>query len=384
MKKIFLPALLAAIMLLSLASCTGRNSPQDDKPDLLQFTPPDESEFFDVQDANLTYAEDIGCFTVDPDGTVYAVKYAERSPGEYTGVKAYAYNLNGELIAEYDIMNRPVWVNSICTDGKILYYTISGSPDYAEHPILYSYDTETGEQTRLTVLDRFPMIQGVRNIEYLNGSIYIIGNDPDYYNVQYDLYEGSGINFQYEGTILAAFNLANGMLETVHDQLTNSFSITPDGKIMIHAYDSDGGFYFAELDPVTKATGERFYIDTYLWCFAYDGAGVILDSFLYYPLVQRTSRAVIKTGVSVSDYGGIVYVNGVTFYLNGDFFSNKLERTRHFEYIKENQNIRMISSINIRGLFSSGYSINHNSLSREEFSLNVLANNRDYDICYLR
>lgn len=353
------------ILLLLFTSCSSKN---------------DNYEILDAKDVFFSYpAENVRTFTVDADGSVYSLE----------DKKITVFDLNGEKIASYEL-DTIGSINRMCMGGDILYFTAMA---YDETEILYSYDIRTNEQKELISLDSF---SNLKQIAYVNDIIYIMGVNPDYINKEYDLWDGdmgSYLPYVYDGTVLAAYKVAGNNLDIVFDELPNSFAVTPGGKIMLYAYDSEGGCYFAELDPESGSMGDKHYMDIKtVLSFAVDSQGGVFlspsasktsffSTLSYIPL--KNSSGVADVMPNVIAYGdGIKYIKGFTFYHNAE--SGKIERIKNSVYVKDNPKIKMMSAgTYATDIFSAGYNVEFNLLEGEEFALTVLSLDKKYDICYM-
>jgi hypothetical protein len=349
----------------------------------------EQYEILEAKDVFLVYpAENVRAFTVDDDGILYTY---EDDFLNFTGdMTINAYDLGGQKIESYEVKSSGS-IMHICIGENNLYFTVMAH----NKQVLYSYDMEKREQKELIALDSFSTDSGgIKKIAYLNNHIYIAGVDPGFINKEYDLWEGDKTNYDpyiYDGTVLSAYNLGTGGLEIIFNELPNLFSLTPEGKIMLLAYDSEGGVYFAEFDPESRELGnKRYFDDNSILSFAADKNGVVInslnasklsayDTLSYLPLKSDSGVADLMPNVFTVS---IIYKKGFTFYLNNH--NGKIERIKNSVYIKNNPKIKMISpgrySMNI---FSSGYSIEFTELNYDEFALTALSRDKRYDICYM-
>lgn len=338
-------------------------------------------ETLDAKDVFFTYpAENTRVFTVAEDGSLYCLEDQRVS----------VYDLNGEKIADYDL-NTIGSINLICISDNTLYFTAK-TYDETEH--LYSYDIEAKEQKELISLDGF---SSLKKIACIDGRIYIMGIHTDYMNKDYDLWEGdlgSTLPYVYDGSVLAAYQIKENHLDLVFDQLPNNFAVTPDGKIMLYAYDSEGGYYFGELDPESGAVTDKHYteVKTVINFTVDEQGGLILfpsasktssfNTLSYLPLQSNSGIADIMPQVQVAFTDSIKYRKGFTFYLNS--ISGKIERIKNSVYVKDNPKIKMISAGNyVTDIFSAGYQVEFSELKNEEFALSVLSLDKNYDLCYM-
>lgn len=338
-------------------------------------------ETLDAKEVFFSYSpQNVRAFTVDDDGNVYSLE----------NNTVTVFDLDGEKVASYELGATGESINRICIgDGRIYFTAMSND----ETEILYSYDMETNKQEELISLDIFSKL---KQIAYVSGTLYISGISPDYINMEYDLWDadaGSTNPYVYDGTVLASYNLTENCLDIVYDQLPNSFAVTPNGEIMIYAYDSEGGYFFAKFNPESCSVGDKYYIDIKtVFCFTVDEQdGVLLspsasktssfNTLSYISLKNDSGVADVMPNVIVAD-DGIKYIKGYTFYQNIE--SGKIERIKNAVYVKDNPKIKMISaSTYATDIFSAGYQVEFTRLENEEFALTVLSLDKKYDICYM-
>lgn len=336
-------------------------------------------ENLNVKDVFFSYpAQNVRAFTVDDDGMVYSLEEN----------KVTVYGLNGESVASYELESIGS-VNRLCVGADTLYFTAMA---YSECEILYSYNMITNEQKELIALDSFSKI---KQIGYLNGDIYISGINPDYINMEYDLWDGdigrTG-SYVYDGTVLGKYSIAENQFDIIFDALANCFAVTPDGEITLYAYDSEGGYYFAKLNPESGSIEDKYYTDiNNVFSFTVDEQEGIFTSpsasqaasfnTLSYILPNNTGVTDVMPNV-IAFEDSIKYIKGFVFYYNSE--SREIERIKKSVYVKENPKIKMISAgTYATDVFSSGYNVEFSKLENEEFALSVLSLDTIYDICYM-
>lgn len=340
----------------------------------------DNFETLDAKDVFFTYpSKNVRSFTVDDDGSVYSLEEN----------KVTVFDLNGGQVLSYDL-DTIGSINRICIGSDMLYFTAMA---YDETEILYCYDMKTNEQEELISLVSFSKL---KQIVYVNGLIYISGINPDYVNKEYGLWDGdvgSANPYVYDGTVLGAYNISENRFDIVFDQMPNSFAVTPSGKIMLYAYDSEGGYYFAELEPESGNIGDKQYTDIKnITSFTVDNLG----GLVLWPSASKTSSfntlsyISLKNDLGVADVmphvitfnDGIKFKKGFTFYHNAE--SKSIERIKNSVYVKDNPKIKMMSAgTYATDIFSAGYQVEFNELEYEEFALTVLSLDKKYDISYM-
>jgi hypothetical protein len=380
--------LLAVLMLLPLAACTQPSSPAE------TVTPaPDVLADIDRYDDYFVYPlESVRCYTVDEDGVVYLV--------DQMANVVTSYDLDGNELAEYEIV-APGSINTICFGGGKLYITAYT----ARWPIqsLYSFDLETREQELLITLEQFGgnHVEGINKIEYLDGRVYILAVDPAQADWEVERWPGDyfyyelNIPYQYDGTVLAAYDVRNGDFEIVYGEILSNFTVTDDGQIMLFAYDSEGGYFFQNLTPSEGfSLGEKIYCKIReLSSFAFDGSGIVYvalgemssnNSLMYRELREDSGVVVMSSNVwqmyHPEMHDGVIFWRGFTFIRSDE----QLKRLKNSAYIKEISSIRIISpSAHTFDIAGEKFNIDYTILSKDEYALTVLSRDKAYDLAHL-
>ena len=326
-----------------------------------------------------------------------------------------AYDMDTNRIDDIHMEGFAHNLRDIAVSDGIMYYTIThDSPVKPGGMTVNSYNIETGEHTMLEApTTMFTEPDAVKKLAVLNGKLYILGVHEDYINVDFELWEGNPLwpvtrqdgsldyfgGHDYEGRILASYDLQSGDMEIVFDDLITDFALTPGGLIMVQAYDSMGGTYFTELDPVTNVIGERVYRDIpSLKEFATDGYGImfnvsaggepILPGNLYYwPLGADSGvSTLVSRSVMLPWISNITYRDGFTYYLGSDNVTGHitLERVKNSAFIDFAPPIQVVG-VNMPSDFPKlGHGISFAVQSSDEFALNILSQGAAYDIAIIR
>jgi len=420
MKRLFLIALL-----LLLTACAGKTETVPN-PDSLQTPssaaaapiaePTGEPVVADGIADHFTYpnSNSASSFAVDENGVVYIYTFEMGSTGQInpqTGISEIpladvtAYNLLGNKTAEYSFptMDSP---SHMCVGGGKLYY----SSGYTYMGSVYSYDFETSEQETLNIpASMFDNDNGIIKITYHDGKIYILGIVDDYKTNEFD--EVLGLDrstgemvylYQYDGRILAAYDIESKTTAIIYDGLIQDFAFTPYGTILIEANDPEyddythqsiGRFYFSELNLETMTMGERIYRSlAFPCCLSTDGQGVILtassvgmhdaqNKLFYWSLGEDTGASEMAADVTSFGENEIAYWNGFTFYFiyNDNRDSHLLARVRNSAVVDITPPVKIISANITSEIPRSGFNISLNPLPYNEFSLAVLSGGAAYD-----
>ncbi|MCL2030591.1 MAG: hypothetical protein FWG93_03515 [Oscillospiraceae bacterium] len=435
MKRITL--LLAALLLLTACGeSTGRPEPPASTTDA-PVVPVDPEEYDDyfVYPAIMGSEGSITGFAADENGTVYiAYSVYHDSPGVSAGEQITAYDMNGGVLARYEIPAEVFSVGQICVGDGALYYTASAAgEDGKSQRYIFRLDLQTQAITRLdTPSNLFPWVSSnalpltsdvntlyaaIKKLAYLDGKLYILGIQEDYITNEYDdvlgFIEDTGdvfYSFQYDGTVLAAYDIANDAVEIVFGRLLHDFALTPYGTIILQANDpeydraehyANSRTYFAELFLDTMSIGEKIYRDIPSPAgFATDGLGVMFSSMnalmldspngvYYWSLGEDTGITNLgenkRRDILSSD--AIAYANGYTFYHRnvntGREFEHTITRIRNSAYIDLTPPIQIIGANLYGGIPRQGHNIQFSALSHDEFALAVLSGGVAYDLAYV-
>ena len=237
-------------------------------------------------------------FTADENGTLYALSEIsgtdERLPVElmddsyFNKPRKYinVYALDGQLTYEFEISGSEGLIEDF-TISKDVIYAVAYSPerdriDIVNRIYLNNIDLETGVvfSENFILPDYFEYI---KNIEYFDGRLYIMGIHRDYQGSDDDYQYYPPMlkvdeNFHYDGAILASYDIEGGF-EIVYDNLPVNFSITPQGKIIINSYEIERKeFCLLEIDAATQAEINRHYIGSVCPVqFDANSSGVVLN-----------------------------------------------------------------------------------------------------------
>jgi hypothetical protein len=393
MKKVII-ILLAGLYLCLLASCFGARDIH-------------EKELLDADDVFMAYdvnADTFFLFDVDDDGVVYVTFFSLDcdcgvSHPEGTKNTIVSYGLDGYVITDFDVFLNGA-IEAFTVGENALYFIAFAEQENRVSSIcktLYRYDLDTQTLETLYTFSRFDFMH---DMAYFDGVVYIMGRDPQYLSKPFDVWPGTRF-YNYLAYILIAYDIDKGTYEVIHDSQPHTFSVTPDGRVLIHAHDGEEGWYFIYYDPSDLSFGEKIYrnfdgIDR----MASDGEGIIFSAFTN--AVISSGQAVLRY-MAVDTFSGvadvmpntfankIVYKKGFTFYIRSTVIDDRtfrfrsfLERIRNDVYIKTHTTINLLAPGRFGGhIFSSGFNIHTNFVDFDVFALSVLSRDRNHDIWYL-
>jgi hypothetical protein len=162
---------------------------------------------------------------------------------------------------------------------------------------------------------------------------------------------------------------------------------TYDNSTTVYAAD-ENGYYFTDFDGKNKDYNDLGNITAIEQC----GEKFLIYSdtriFKLCSVTENSSDGIAEALEDVILINGsdIRYEGGFAFILNryGEFNSARLERFHTADYIKANNKIKFISAeYSFDEPFGCGYVIEQRELSDEEFSLTVMSQDRNYDMCII-
>lgn len=344
--------LLSAVILLT--GCSGGNAAVEE---------------LSADTAFYTYAaENAVTFDVSPDGTVYTIE------SENSNVLC-SYALSGERT---EMAELPAKTDSIAiSDGKV-YYTQTAD-DGTE---IFSFDISAKSTEKLCILTG---LWQIKNFDIAGDKAYIIGSDDLRSGVQGEYSDQFG-TYSYNGEVLYRIDLSSGEATASPVEFPQAFCADENG-VTVYAADMDG-YYFTDFNNSHKQYNDlgnltalekcgdklMFYSDTKIFKLC-SGSENPEDG-----IAEALENAILLSG------NDLRYCGGYGFVLNryGEFNGSRLERFHTSDYIKSNNRIRFISAeYSFDEPFGCGYVIENKELSAEEFSLTVMSQDKNYDICMI-
>lgn len=350
-----------------------------------------------VNDSYFTYPDKIRpAFNVDENGIVYTVtnnneskiiENPQNTEWQFS-FEFIAYDLNGNITAEHEVdykSSEVFNITQIAVGGGKLYfsaYYLTGNEEIViKSDTIYTFDMESNksEEFHLPVT-----LELIYKLEYFDNKLYILGEHPEYDSVH----------------TLMVYNIVTKDFEIIYKGL-DSFSLTPSGNIMISDNDVDGNF-FVEIDSKSLQMNEPKYIDIGITGdIASDGIGVFFNSTktggsfnsfsLGYASLDDGNTMVVVPDKNVIRHGRcITYKRGLCwFFSSGNVIDgtgeNTLERFVVSDYIKESQEIKILSSLAnaLDDSFGGGYYIERTMVTDEELALYMLTKNKINDVFHV-
>jgi hypothetical protein len=160
----------------------------------------------------------------------------------------YIVNLNGSLFSSYEISKSPDRI--VLGNGHLYYFDI-----LSEVLTLYEFSPESRSSKEIGQLANY---RSVSHAEIIGEKLYFIGTNKDYLNKEYDL---ADINdrFSYSGEAICSINLITGDFDELPVEFPIAFSKTPDDKLILYAYDDEGGYHFIEYNAKKDEFSGKIY-----------------------------------------------------------------------------------------------------------------------------
>jgi hypothetical protein len=314
---------------------------------------------------------------------------------------------------------------------KCCAFTVENEILYASFPeenAIKSFDSSG------TLLDTYVMNEGVHtNLSYYNNKLYCFtyGDDANYITV-YDIEKNSLESHKVDMDILSTLSMtvANDNIYMVYwsehiDEYLESVKYSDDdtyiymgekaveidttdysvndvnidnvlnlkpyskNEIIYYAYDDTGGYYTTIYNVDTHKFADKNYNNAPQYTYSFDcyEGNIIYSDF---NCKKISSVAINNPDVQIDFMANVICASGNDLKVeNGkcyvlDNVSGNIFRTTYNDLVKENKEIVFYSSeVYSEVPYGCGYRINPSILKNEEFALNILAENSNYDICMM-
>lgn len=291
-----------------------------------------------------------------------------------------SYNYSGKLIDSFDF-GEGVHTNLTYYDNSIYAFTYGENGNF-----ITAYDLETNmiNQHKLEF-----DISSTLSMTIMNDKIYMVywSEHSDEYleSIKYS----SDDSYVYMGEKSASIDIHNFEVEEI--KIDNVLNLKPysENEIIYYAYDDIGGYYFTIYNTSEKTFSDRIYNNTPQYAYSFD---CYKENIVYSDFSNRkiSSVAIDNPDVQVDFMTNVVCTSGNDLQIeNGDCYvldnaSGNVFRTSYNDAVKENKEIIFYSSeVYSETPYGCGYRINSSILNNNEFALNILAANSDYDICMM-
>lgn len=319
-------------------------------------------------------------FSVDEDGTLYTlniIRHVDEKENP-TGEIEYCfrtYDLSGTCTAEKTITPSFSGLQAMCAkDGTVyLAASVRSLEMDVSVPVFYSFSMESGVMTELCTQDNW---KSITRLVVIEDKLFFLGN----------LREVPERSYVYNGETVAALSLEenNPTAQLLAIEFPISIAKTSNHSLMIYQYSEENGNGFLEYLPKEEKFSEVTWKDhgnylTFTICNQKNSYLYNLGDRLYLASMTEEKEAEIEENLRVG--GNMEYVGGFAFYKNE--LSGKLERLCVSTAALNNKTIRLIAAENISSPFGCGYWIENKQLDLQKFALKVLAQDKDYDMCFL-
>ncbi|MBQ9947251.1 MAG: hypothetical protein IJO91_02570, partial [Oscillospiraceae bacterium] len=306
--------------------------------------------------------------------------------------KLYASFLNNPDIRVYDHNGVQVdtlnfgdgfHTNLSYYDGKLYSYTHGLNASS-----ITIYNLNTDECTAYTI---DPSISVPLAMTVLDGRVYLIYRSDLFDPYQQSVKFSDEDNYVYMGEKAVSLDVAT--FETEEIGINNVLNLKPysETEILYYAYDDIGGYYFTVYNTWSKTFSEKTYNNTTSGTFAFDynksADSIVFSDFSNRKLVsvsmmEPDAQIDFMHNVVAVSGNDVQFCNGFCYVLDG--VSGNVLRTEYDEAVKSNEEIIFRTpEIYSETPYGCGYNINTQMISDDEFALNILAEDSDYDICMM-
>lgn len=266
---------------------------------------------------------------------------------------------------------------ALSEDGKLLYFTAQGN---GVEICLFAYSLEDGGITQLCVLSYF---DHVRQLAVVGDVVYLLGQSPNW-----QAKKPPDDGFSFSGERLVAYHCGSGEQVQLGFDFPVSMSASGAGTLMVFGYLDGDGYCMMEYDPIKDTMQVISRLDHYkfsyfaacnggkdiIYDYTSDSRGLVLSDVTEISVETELFPDSLP-GIRPPGYaGGRVYC----YEWAGHLVSFPLDTVK-----KDNKVLTFISTEygTLNSPYGCGYSIQRLELSKEKFTLKVLARDRDFDLC---
>lgn len=332
-----------------------------------------------IQELVTEYVEEnLTCFTVTENGIVYTIGLSDETSSYFI----HSYDESGTVDESYALPNDYSMIQTVTVskEKQLVYFTGQGN---SENISLFVWNQEVNTIEKLY---DFTYFDSVKQMLLIENKIYILGLKP-YSNME-NIQESSG--YTYSGEVLVYYDMDSGDVYQLGIDMPISMTSSEAGTLVIQVYLKAEGYCFIEYNHnknsfQTMHTLEKNKFNYFALC--NEGESVI---YTY----SKNSRGLVLSDCSnleaevelyadASSYTtGIFYVNDKVYFMNGrrNVVSFPLSEVQ-----RENKEIRFVSTEYgmLDAPYGCGYSMKRTEMDLEKFSLKVLAQDPDYDLCII-
>ena len=337
-------------LLLLFCGCSGKNSSEE-------VPTHDWSSYF------VYPMEDVYSFDVDKDGNLYAAAFNSDT--------LKVYDPYGEEIAEKTLPTSYHTTIAVKNDDI---FTLSLNGLYLNDEKIFTLSFE----------------DTAKDIRLVGDDVYLL-----YIDTQADLSQAPIISpfKHWNGEKLIRIHLSDMSVSDVKCEYPMLISSNKD-ELWVYGIDDDGGYTVSVRED---ETGERINAETEIpECFLtvdttgkYLFAGAAEDATFTLCITDPAAGTTneLMPNVAIFDAGGIKARDGYIYYLNRYGYSanlNKIERIKQSDFLKDNTPIKLLAADWFSYIpFGCGRTVVESRLSKDEFALTVLSQDRSFDACVL-
>jgi len=351
-----------------------------------------EIELLDVDKSFFCYeeTEQVDQIAVDEEGFLYTTEYIRTEKSEEIqgsvlhAERVCTYDLDGNCVETVELQIGSGDANVLFYDEGKLYFIIMKAS--TGNPTLYEVDVVTWETKELYGYSGYKSISDAVKVD---DYIYVLGR-LKYSEAKEYILHPDVVQYQYEGEAISRINIAT---ETMKEELLKvdfpiSIFRTSEG-LGIYSYTEKNGFVIMELsqqkgtlteccvkNTVTPSQGFISCESGYLFYNLNGGC-------LYYGTLDGTEADISETSIRLLKYQEPAYIKGFAFYINAKE-NCRVERICVGEILQDNREIHILMHTYTQDIpFGCGYQMIKHTLEPENFSLKVLAQDRDFDVYVL-
>ena len=328
-----------------------------------------------IQELTTTYvADNLISYTVGEDGIVYIVDYNE----EKKNYEIQSYDTKGDRLENFQLPCDSSAVECLAVSRKQnkLYFTCQYDSEVIS---LLSMDISSKSINKIC---DFKYFNSIKQIELIDNRLYILG-----IRSQANVVDDHVLIDGYQGQQLVFVDLESAEVYQIDIDKPISMAVNEERTLVIQAYKKSLGYCLFEFNPKDNSLTElqklsKYKFDTFAICnqgksviYSYpeNSRGLVLSEFTDLDVETELYEDEMLSHV-------IKYVNNMVYCLavGRNVVSFPLDQVQ-----TKNKAIRFISSEYgmLKAPYGCGYSMKRMEMDLEKFTLKVLAQDKDYDLC---
>ncbi len=327
-----------------------------------------------VQEAWTVYqTENVTAYTLDEEGNLYTFEWV-RSENESEFCLRKHDTKGNQLFSRRLEEQLASYTQTMTVKDGVLYFAPNLSEENKRCAVLYSYQLETEEFTKIKA---FPYFEQVKRILVGEDRIYLLGGKKSGGGMRSDSYT-------YAGEKVMCYTPSTGELSEILIPEPIDISLDEEGNLFLYAH-TEEGFCFLLYDETRDAIKTIAKTGVYKMC------NVVLCNNGEDVIYQAGSRGLVLSSLSDLEVESELYPKGYFWdnnlcYVNGrvacSTFSGSLVQFRLEDVKKENKRIRYISTgYELAEPYGCGYEMQRTKLAEDKFALKIMALDKDFDLC---